>query len=341
LPLPPTPGLNPSTQPPLVSVIIPAYNAAPYLQATLDSVFAQTYPHYEIVLVNDGSPDTPALEAILDQLPPPQRARIQYLQQPNRGLAGARNTGLRAASGALVALLDADDLWLPNYLQHQTDFLLAHPELDLVYCNATFFGDSVFDGQDYMSVCPSIGDPTPAALIQRTCHVFVSVTARRDPLLAIGFDESLRSCEDYDCWLRFTAAGHRIGYHRQILVRYRKHPASLSANPTWMAEHNLRVLTSALVLWPPDSEEVRLLHLARLKKQAELDSLRAKLALRQRDIPAAITHLQAANRYYRTQNLHYQSAKTAATITLLRLAPTPVLATLKLRSTLFRAYRDS
>lgn len=314
----------------LVSIIVPAYNAAPYIKDTLDSVFVQTYRSFEVIVVNDGSPDTPALEQVLQ----PYRDRIVYLKQENRGLSGARNTGLRAAAGSMVALLDADDMWMPDYLEEQTRFLRNHPEFDVAYCNARFFGESVYDGKEYMDVCPSQGEANSTAIISRRCHVFVSVIARTGVLKQIGFDESLRSCEDFDCWLRLTAAGHKIGYHRKILVRYRKHGGSLSANPTWMAEHNIRVLTASLKLWPQNSEEVKLLLEARASKTAELETISGKLALKKQDIPTAIAHFQAANSYYK-------NAKMSAVISLLRLAPAVVLAGLKLRGHLFRSYRDT
>jgi glycosyltransferase involved in cell wall biosynthesis len=314
----------------VVSVIIPAYNAAAYIKETLDSVFAQTYQSFEIIVVNDGSPDTPALEEVLL----PYRDRIVYLTQENRGLSGARNTGLRAATGSMVALLDADDIWLPDYLEQQTTFLRQHPEYDLVYCNALFFGESIYDGKKYMNVCLSEGEATSAAIISRRCHVFVSVTARTEILKRFGFDESLRSCEDFDCWLRFTAAGHRIGYHRKVLVRYRKHAASLSADPTGMANYNLRVLTNSLGLWPEGSEEKRLLLQAKATKTAEIENFRGKSALRNQDIPAAIAHLRAANSFYK-------SAKISAVIFLLRVAPSSVVALFKLRGLLLPSYHES
>src|SRR5438552_653435 len=118
-----------------VSVIIPAYNVAPYIAETLKSVFAQTKSAFEVIVVNDGSPDTEKLEEVLQ----PFRDRIVYLKQENRGLSGARNTGIRTATGDLIALLDGDDLWMPQYIETQTEFLRSHPEYDLVYCNAVFF----------------------------------------------------------------------------------------------------------------------------------------------------------------------------------------------------------
>lgn len=312
-----------------MSVIVPAYNAAAYIKDTLDSVFAQTYPSFEIIVVNDGSPDTAALEELLL----PYRDRIVYLKQENRGLSGARNTGLRAATGSMVALLDADDIWMPDYLEEQTTFLREHPEYDLVYCNARFFGESIYDGKEYMDVCRSDGEATSAAIISRRCHVFVSVTARTEVLKRFGFDESLRSCEDFDCWLRLSAAGHKIGYHRKVLVRYRKHSASLSANPTWMADYNLRVLTNALALWPEGSEEVKLLLEAKKNKAAERETIQAKLALRNQNTRVAIAHLKSANSYYK-------SAKISAIISLLKIAPALVLGLFKIRGLLFRAHRE-
>ena len=312
-----------------VSVIIPAYNAAPYIKDALDSVFAQTYRPIEVIVVNDGSPDT----EILEQLLQPYRDRIIYLTQENRGLSGARNTGLRAATGSMVALLDADDLWMPNYLEEQTKFLREHPEYDLVYCNALFFGDTLHNGQEYMEVCPSNGEATAAAIISRRCHVFVSVTARTNVLKRFAFDESLRSCEDFDCWLRLTAAGHRIGYHRKVLVRYRKHGASLSANPTSMTHYKMKVLNNAMLLWPPDSKETRLLQYAKAEKLAETENMLGKLALRKHDIPEAITRFRAANE-------HYKSRKISAVILLLRVAPFSVISLYKVRGFFFPLYDD-
>jgi glycosyltransferase involved in cell wall biosynthesis len=293
-----------------VSVIIPAYNVAPYIAQALNTVFGQTMSAFEVIVVNDGSPDTAELEEVLQ----PFRDRILYLKQENRGLSGARNTGIRAATGDMIALLDGDDLWMPQYLETQTQFLRSHPQYDLVYCNALLFGDSMREGKEFMAVCPSRGEVTPAALISRDCCVFVSVTARAEALRAIVFDESLRSCEDFDCWLRFAASGRRIGYHRQILVQYRKRDASLSADPMWMAEWNLKVLEKARANWPNESNEARLIEMATQQTTADLAILRGKQGLRIGDVNSAVVEFMEAKRYYR-------SVKMSALILLLRLAP--------------------
>jgi glycosyltransferase involved in cell wall biosynthesis len=313
-----------------VSVIIPAYNVAPYIAETLNSVFAQTKSAFEVIVVNDGSPDTVELEEVLQ----PFRHRIVYLKQENRGLSGARNTGIRAATGDLIALLDGDDLWMPRYLETQTQFLRSHPEYDLVYCNARFFGDSTYEGRQFMAVCPSRGEVTPAAIISRRCCVFVSVTARAEALRELGFDESLRSCEDFDCWLRLTSSGRRIGYHRQILVQSRKRDASLSADPTWMARWHLKVLKKASEHWPKESNEASLVERAIAQKTAELAILRGKQGLRTGDVNSAVVEFTEANRYHR-------SAKMAALILLLRLAPGLMRFLFRLRGMLLPRHKES
>ena len=104
--------MNPA---PIVSIVMPVYNAASYIGETLDSVFQQTFTDYEVIVINDGSPDTVKLEQALE----PYIGRIRYIKQENLGAGAARNEGLRAAQGEFIAFLDADDLWLPNYLEEQ------------------------------------------------------------------------------------------------------------------------------------------------------------------------------------------------------------------------------
>src|SRR5215467_1463918 len=100
---------------PSVSVIIPAYNTARYIGEALDSVFGQTYRDFEVIVINDGSPDTEALEAVLR----PYLDRIVYLKQENRGPAAARNLGIHQARGEYIAFLDSDDCWVEEYLARQ------------------------------------------------------------------------------------------------------------------------------------------------------------------------------------------------------------------------------
>lgn len=123
---------------PLVSVVIAAWNAAAYLPETLSSVLAQTYTNIEIVVVDDGSTDETYL-SISSFLP-----QIRYEHRPHRGLAAARNEGIRLATGDYVALLDADDLWHPEKIATQVDVLSRHPDTGLVACDGVeFSGETI------------------------------------------------------------------------------------------------------------------------------------------------------------------------------------------------------
>src|SRR4029450_10007382 len=205
----------------------------------IKSVLAQTYTSYEIIIVNDGSPDTPALERAIA----PYRDRIVYLVQENGGISAARNAALSVARGRYVALLDSDDAWEPDYLAVQVAALDADPTLAVVYPNASIVGDHPHAGRTYMDVCPSSGPVTFEAVLTQRCQVFISAIIRRTAIERVGaFDPEPRSVEDFDLWLRLLAAGGRIGYHRGVLVGFLKRRGSLSSDPVWMAEHVLIVL---------------------------------------------------------------------------------------------------
>src|SRR5205085_11286677 len=107
---------------PKVSVLTPLYNSAAFIRGTLDSLLAQTYTNWESLLVDDGSTDDTA-EVVRPYL---EDSRFRYVRQENQGIAGARNTGIRAATGEWVCLLDHDDRWLPEKLERQVRYALAH-----------------------------------------------------------------------------------------------------------------------------------------------------------------------------------------------------------------------
>jgi len=237
---------------PNVSVIIPAYNTAAYIGETLASVRAQMFTDYEVIVVNDGSPDTEELERVLAA----DRDSIIYIKKQNGGLSSARNAGIRVARGQYIALLDSDDAWEPDYLTVQVAALDADPSVAVAYANAMIFGDSLDAGKDYMSVFPSNGEVTFQRLVEMECNVLVSATIRRAWLDRVGpFDEALRTNEDFDMWLRIVQAGGRFVYHRRPLWRYRKRGGALSADPIAMWGGYLRVLEKAgreLDLLPAD-----------------------------------------------------------------------------------------
>jgi glycosyltransferase involved in cell wall biosynthesis len=188
-------GKRVSAEAPKVSVIIPAYNIAPYIGETLDSILAQSYKNYEIILVNDGSLDTPELETALA----PYFDDIIYAVQENSGAAQARNTAIELARGELLAFLDGDDVWLPDFLASQTHFLEAN-DYEMVYCDALIFGDAPYENQTFMDGSPSNGEVTTISLLTTECNVITSGTVLKKSLLETSglFDVELQRAQDFD-----------------------------------------------------------------------------------------------------------------------------------------------
>jgi glycosyltransferase involved in cell wall biosynthesis len=224
--------------PPKISIIIPSYKTADLIAACLDSVFAQTFTDFEAIVVNDGSPDTPELERVLQPYLSREKDRMVYLKQENKRAAGARNNAIRQARGAWVAFLDSDDSWLPSHLAGQMKLVADDPALDLVYSNALLIGDPARE-QEFMERCPSNGRATFDALIVERCQIPIStVVARRQRLIDVGlFDEKLPRCDDYDLWVRTAFSGAKIGYSRAVQARlFIGRPGSLSQSRAKMAE---------------------------------------------------------------------------------------------------------
>jgi glycosyltransferase involved in cell wall biosynthesis len=296
---------------PVVSVVIPAYNVAAYIPETLESVFAQTYPDYEVIVVNDGSPDTAELEQALE----PYNKRIVYLRQENRGAGAARNAGLRLARGEFVAFLDADDLWLPDYLKEQVAFIQSG-DYDLVYADALLFGPSPFAGRTFMQIAPSDGAVTFQSLISGECNVITSgVVARRRPILEVGlFDEQLRNSQDFELWVRLVRRGARVNYQRKVLLRYRYHEDSLSGDALNQIKRELRVLgkiESSYDLTPAERREV-LRAMETIRMNLELETGKLHLAKGEfAEAVAAFSKVNAARR----------SLKMKAVLLMSRIAP--------------------
>jgi glycosyltransferase involved in cell wall biosynthesis len=206
---------NPPAQ---VSVVIPAYNAAAYIAGTLDSVFAQTYTDFEVVLVNDGSPDTDALEQELK----PYLSRIRYFKQANRGPSAARNLAIREALGQYIALLDADDFWLPQHLANQIKRLCRNQELGLVYANGFHLRGDALVGTAFDRV-PQSSVVNIENLLSEQCTVNTSsVVVSRSALIQAGlFDEAMYHCEDFDLWLRLAGIGVGMEYDQEVQVGHR------------------------------------------------------------------------------------------------------------------------
>lgn len=212
---------------PTISVVIPAYNAARYIAAAIDSALLQTYPAVQIIVVDDGSTDaTPVLLH-----PYSQAGKIIYVRQENKGLAAARNAGIRAASGDYIALLDADDIFLPEKLARQAAHLDAHPDCGVSYCGLWHFNDAKPDTMLMLDYAYYSGAEVFRALLKKNFINPLSVVMRRSVFDTVGyFDESLRRSEDWDFWVRAAYAGIRFDYLPERLAKYRMGMASLSYN---------------------------------------------------------------------------------------------------------------
>lgn len=307
---------------PLVSVIIPAYNVAKFIGEALNSVFAQSFTDYEVIVVNDGSPDTSELERTLA----PYMPRIVYIKQENQGVSAARNNGIKAARGSFIAFLDGDDVWLPHYLEVQVQRIQADPSIDVLYPNVIMFGDSsADDGEEFMTICPSNGEVTFERLLRQECNVSNCSIARKETIVRAGmFDESLRSVEDFDLWLRVIKGGGRIVYHRDVLARYRRRQGSLTADPIWLSEHVLAVLDKVKKRDDLTASERVTVENQHEHFHALLRLHEGKHAFFSGDTAGAIEGLTEANRFFRNR-------KTSFTLMMLRVAPRLLLRAYDLR----------
>jgi GT2 family glycosyltransferase len=258
---------------PSVSVVIPAYNAAGVVADCLNSVLEQSYKDFEIILVNDGSPDTEALESALT----PFESRVNYLKQPNRGPSGARNAGILQARGEYVAFLDSDDTWFPDHLAEQMAMLLNDPSIDLVYADSVLVMDGVRVGHAF-GLEPQHPPVTFERLLTEECTVGTSSTvALRQALIDGGlFDESFRCCEDFDLWIRIAFSGARMDYHSGLHVRHNLSGESLSGNHYAMKRARIKVYQKAASTLPVSAAQRELIRSLVAKAEAECDTDLAK-----------------------------------------------------------------
>jgi glycosyltransferase involved in cell wall biosynthesis len=294
---------------PDVSIIIPVYQCARYLGEALDSVYAQTFTNYEVILVNDGSDDSEEIERCLAS----RGNRVTYLKQKNRGPSAARNAGLLVARGRYVAFLDADDYWEPNHLAEQIAFINRAPGIDLAYADAFLIEDGVqlagrtfMARRTFMEEIPSSGEVTFEGLLDERCTVLLSsVVARRQAVMAVGmFDESLRYAEDYDLWLRMAKRGARLAYQRKVLLHKRRHSESLTADSQKLFENALNVLDKVSRSDLTDSERTALTsHKKKLMAYLKLES--GKLNLSRGQFTAAVEAFKEANEFYRSWKLRW------------------------------------
>jgi glycosyltransferase involved in cell wall biosynthesis len=286
---------------PVVSVVIPAYNASTYIAETLDSVFAQQFRDFEVLVVNDGSPDTVALEAALA----PYRDRIEYIVRANGGPSAARNSAIERARGRFVAFLDGDDRWLPNCLAEHVARMNAHPSVAVVHSDAEVIGSPQFAGMTLRQLNESEGEVDFLGLIEERCVITTSCSmVRREVLLDVGlFDEALRRSEDFDLWLRIAHSGGRFGTSHAVLAQYRRDGTGTSSNDEVMADAIIAVLDKCERTMTLTTTEHRSVAQARGRQHAVKQLIEGKRAMAQGDYKRAQRALRAANEVMRSRKL--------------------------------------
>jgi glycosyltransferase involved in cell wall biosynthesis len=226
---------------PLVSVVIPVYNAEKYIAEAIKSVLAQTYANWEIVIADYGSSDRTA--EIVKSF---NEAKIRYFYQKNQGQSAARNLALANCRGDYVAFLDADDIFLPQKLERQVAFMENRPECDFSYCKIRYF----YDGKPQELFDLNIEHPSGLLkedLIKRGGHTMapIGVMFRCQWFDRYGgFDNSLRRSDEYFFYLKMALGGARFCYLDEVLSLNRLNRWSLTRNETYLketAEANLKI----------------------------------------------------------------------------------------------------
>lgn len=210
---------------PLVSVVIPTYNQARFLAAAIQSVLAQTYRNYEIIVVDDGSTDDTTF------IVTHYGTSVQYVHQDNQGLAGARNTGICLAKGQFVALLDSDDLWLPPFLEVMMSCIAQNPNATVYYSGWRYINSEgqVLPQSPHSLVIPQLD--MYETLLRANFIIPSTVVMNRSRIVEMGlFDRSFRRLQDWEFWLRLLRSGHDFVGTDACLVHYRLHDSALSVD---------------------------------------------------------------------------------------------------------------
>ena len=221
-----------------VSIVIPVYNAERYIRLTIESALAQTYQNIEILIIDDGSSDRSV--EIAQQF---SNSGIKIIQQSNRGLSGARNTGIRHAEGSYIAFLDADDLWMPDKIEKHVRHLEQSPEVGASFSYSRFIDEQgnplgllqFSKTQDITPLdilCRSPIGNGSAAVFRKEMFEAIAFPVNRDGQVVYDyFDEAFRESQDVECWMRVAVqTDWKIEGIPELLTLYRVNSQGISAN---------------------------------------------------------------------------------------------------------------
>jgi glycosyltransferase involved in cell wall biosynthesis len=213
---------------PLVSIIIPTYNSAKWIEETIESALSQTYGNFEIIVVDDGSTDE-TRDIVLSK----NHDKVQYVFQQNCGVGSARNKGLSIAKGKYIQFLDADDLIDSNKITLQTALLEANPDFDVAYSDFSYFSDispRVYTESPKGRKAKYITGDIWEQLLTGNFIVVHAALVRKDAIINAGLFNPEIGCEDYDLWLRISRNGGKFIFSGGILAFYRIVDSSRSSD---------------------------------------------------------------------------------------------------------------
>jgi glycosyltransferase involved in cell wall biosynthesis len=317
---------------PLISVIIPCFNQAHFLSDCIASLQAQSYPHWEAIIVNDGSPDDTREVALKLQEREP---RLRYIEQENRGLSGARNSGISESRGAYLQFLDSDDTLEPDKLRYQIEFLEQRPEIGIVFGDARYFRTEAplertlgpYVGADGEPWIPKLWKAKGSLLSKLARHNLMAVNCplvRRDVIERLGpWNETLCALEDWEYWVRCAAAGIVFEFtdHPGTHALVRLHQQSMTKESTRMlkAAFDFRVTSAGLFGehdYNPNNLKIAMRAAETLGKQGR--------ASRYRKLFSAFTYESARRETIRGYLLGHNSAIGQAGALFRRTVPWPI-----------------
>ncbi len=227
---------------PLVTIVMPAFNSAAFITATIHSALAQTCADFELIVVDDESTDN-TIEVVHEAAA--GDPRVIVLRNTHGGIGKSQNTALDAARGRFIALLDSDDLWMPEYLEEQLAMFERFPDRSIVTANAISRG-GVLDGRPVWPKTTGWRKLSLRDLIVEENAVCIMAMFRREVVETVGgFDPACRCNEDYEYWIRSANAGFGIVQNCRPIAYYTRRPDSVSADDVRMLAGIITVLTSA------------------------------------------------------------------------------------------------
>jgi glycosyltransferase involved in cell wall biosynthesis len=277
---------------PRVSVIVPTYNRGQYIAQALESVFAQTFRDYEIIVIDDGSTDN--TQEILKNF----EGRIRSLYQENQGISKTRNRAIKESTGEFIAFLDSDDFWEPIKLEEQVKILDSHPDVGIVYARMPIInenGETIgmkpagVSGRNFRELLQVWGDlPTSTVMTRRVCFEKVGL-----------FEPDLEPMEDIDMWIRIARYFELYEVENKVLAYYRRHEEQVTKNKSKVYTGLVRIYTKIYNAYPEAPKDLM------IKRIVENQYLLAKVNYHDRQYKNAFSNAIAAIMRYPLLGLYF------------------------------------